>query len=447
MPSLGSRLLRAGLEPPEPRIVTHRDVLTGAELKALAEASVVNAAWTGTQALQFACACDLVRALVLLDGRVSDFVIIPAAADAAWIAGLRAAHGVDKVLDRVPDFAPAMHRSAFSWSAEPVVAPIESRWLLATSGTTGAPKLVPHTLAGLSRTVRPASANEPPPVWGLLFDPARFAGLQVVLQSLLGGGQLVCPDPRAPLGDRLAMLARHGTNHLSASPSLWRRILMAPEARMLALSQITLGGEIADQSLLGRLAAFFPDARVTHIYAATEVGVGFAVTDGLSGFPVQWLDRPPGAVSLRIIDGALWLRPPIAPLATDLACDADGYFRTADMVRLEGDRVVFVGREGGSVNVGGVKVQPEEVENVLRQHPGVAECRVLPRASSLLGAILMAEVVPVIGGAENLARDLRKWCRERLPREAHPATILLRTEIPTTDAGKLARPSLEEIPT
>ena len=157
---------------------------------------------------------------------------------------------------------------------------METKWIMTTSGTTGHPKMVSHTLAGLARTVRPVRPGAPVPVWGLTYEATRFAGLQVVLQAVLGGGTLVLLPLSAPIGDRLAGFAAVDVTHLSATPTLWRRMLMHPASAALSLRQITLGGEIADQALLDTLRTRFPDAQVTHIYASTETGVGFSVRDG-----------------------------------------------------------------------------------------------------------------------------------------------------------------------
>ena len=73
--------------------------------------------------------------------------------------------------------------------------------------------------------------------------------------------------------------------------------------------QITLGGEAVDQDLLDRLHAAFPHARLTHIYASTEMGVCFSVRDGKAGFPADYLSDRSLPCQLRIAsDGELEIR-------------------------------------------------------------------------------------------------------------------------------------------
>ncbi len=321
----------------------------------------------------------------------------------------------------------------------------ETKWIMTTSGTTGRPKMVNHTLARLARTVRPVRPEAPAPVWGLTYEATRFAGLQVVLQAVLGGGTLVAPALSATIGERLACFAAFNVTHLSATPTLWRRILMHPASAALKLSQITLGGEIADQALLNTLRTRFPEAQITHIYASTETGVGFSVRDEREGFPASWLNDAPGGIALKITDDKLWIRLPSATSgylgSEHLTRDANGFVDTQDRVSLRADRVIFLGRETGVVNVGGVKVHPETVERALNASSAVAVSRVIARKNPLSGAILVAEVVPtqVPENPETFKTELIKYCRTCLPPESVPAIVKLTDQLDVNAAGKLSR--------
>ncbi len=89
--------------------------------------------------------------------------------------------------------------------------------------------------------------------------------------------------------------------------------------------------------------------------------------------------------------------------------DADGFVDTGDMVELRGDRYHFVGRRGGIINIGGLKVHPEEIEAVINRHPEVRMSRARSRRSPITGAIVVADVILADGG------DAR--ARERDPRQ------------------------------
>ncbi|SPH24276.1 2-succinylbenzoate--CoA ligase [Defluviimonas aquaemixtae] len=398
---------------------------------------------TACVALSFNDPLLLVRALAALDGQVEAMLLLSGVLDRESTVKLMAQVGCDMLLtDRSElngfdnalgfDLAIAEGRGAAGRT---------TKWLMTTSGTTGLPKVIPHTLQSLARSVyrfAPADA----PTWGLLYDPTRFAGLQVTLQALIGGGRLVIANTHKPLAEQIQELINHGCTHLSATPTLWRRILMVPDHRKLQLKQVTLGGEIADQATLDALRAAFPDARVTHIYASTEAGVGFSVNDGKAGFPAAYLRVAPGGMKLKIVDNILWLRPPHTPPPNSpgIEVDADGFVRSGDLIAAETDRLLFLGRENGLINVGGVKVYPETVENVVKDIPGVALAQVTAKKSPITGTLVVAEVLLEASADPACVKQaILESCRAKLVREAVPAIVRFVQGFETNSAGKLVR--------
>ena len=386
---------------------------------------------------------ELIRAVIALDGTVGTLLLLSSSLDAETIEALVAKVGATTLITDRDGLVAAGSARAFDdavtrGSREKTKT---TQWLMTTSGTTGIPKIIPHTLKSLTRSVyrfQPSDA----PSWGLLYDPTRFAGLQVVLQALIGGGRLIATDTHGTLKEQLGQLASNGVTFLSATPTLWRRILMTPGHRELPLKQVTLGGETADQSTLDALKSAFPEARVTHIYASTEAGVGFSVKDGKAGFPASYLDLAPGGTKLKIVEGCLWLRPATgAPQkSAEVEVDDAGYVRSGDMIEEAGDRLLFLGRESGLINVGGVKFYPETVEDVLNSLEGVALAQVSTKKSPITGTLVVAEVQaePETDQAAVKAAILEA-CREKLVREAVPAVIRFVEGFETNAAGKLVR--------
>lgn len=311
-----------------------------------------------------------------------------------------------------------------------------TRWRLFTSGTTGAPKPVEHTLASLTRTVRlPRSRDQSQRRWGLLYEPTRMAGLQVVVQSLTSADVLLDATSQGALVNRLRWLAEHRVDALSATPTVWRQLLQSGHAGDLQLSQVTLGGEIADQRILDALRSTFPGARVTHVFASTETGAAFAVKDGREGFPRSYLDEAPGGIRLEVRDGILFVHAPDVSGA-----GPDGFVGTGDLVEVSTDRVRFRGRASGLVNVGGVMVSPEQVEAVLRTHPDVSDAVVTARRNAFSGEILVADVVPAAAvDTRRLPATLRAMVAGRLSSVHVPASIKVVPAMSTTTTGKAGR--------
>jgi acyl-coenzyme A synthetase/AMP-(fatty) acid ligase len=325
----------------------------------------------------------------------------------------------------------------------------QTEWLLLTSGTTGAPKIVKHTLGGLIAAIKRGQAPEQPTVWGTFYDIRRYGGLQIFFRAVLGSASLVLSSAAEPTADHLTRLARHGVTHLSGTPSHWRRALMSPAMRAISPRYVRLSGEIADQAVLDSLRAVFPQASVGHAYASTEAGVGFEVNDGREGFPASLIEQMSPGVDMKVEDGSLRIRS-----SRNASCyvgansgalkDEDGYVDTGDMLELRGDRYYFVGRRGGIINVGGLKVHPEEIEAVINRHPDVRMSLVRPKRSPITGAIVVADVVlnsaPPEG--ERLAAvkgEILKLCRDELARHKVPAAISVVPALTMAATGKLAR--------
>ncbi|MGA7807611.1 class I adenylate-forming enzyme family protein [Bradyrhizobium sp.] len=323
-----------------------------------------------------------------------------------------------------------------------------TEWLMLTSGTSGVPKIVSHTLEGLcGAIVADGPPRGPAPVWATFYDIRRYGGLQIFLRAVIGGGSMVLSEPGEPIADHVARLKARGVTHISGTPSHWRKLLMSGSAAGFSPRYVRLSGEIADQAVLDGLKQAFPQASVGHAYASTEAGVGFAVNDGLEGFPAGMIGTNPGGVEMKIVDGSLRIRSrrtAHAYVGREAAAltDADGFVDTGDMVELRGERYYFVGRRGGIINIGGLKVHPEEIEAVINRHPQVRMSRAKSRRSPITGAIVVADVILADGSAERgqqIREEILADCRATLASHKVPAVIRFVPALDVTAAGKLAR--------
>jgi acyl-coenzyme A synthetase/AMP-(fatty) acid ligase len=394
-------------------------------------------------------------ALIELDGVARRLTILPPDAEPSHFPALVAGVDADAVIvDRdTPDGAAFELLTRVSCSADIVaaerfaVATFATEWVLLTSGTTGVPKMVAHTLAGLTAPIVRKPANAPV-VWGTFYDIRRYGGLQIFLRAVLGGASLVLSSAGEPIADHLDRLARHGVTHLSGTPSHWRRALMSPAIREISPRYVRLSGEIADQAVLDSLRKAFPQASVGHAFASTEAGVAFEVNDGLAGFPASYVKEVRDGVAMKVSDGSLCIRSPRTAsgyVGADAALtDKDGFVDTGDILELRGNRYVFSGRRGGIINIGGLKVHPEEIEAVINRHPRVRMSLVRPKASPITGSIVIADVVlesgePGAGDVVDVKGDILKLCRDALPRHKVPAAISFVPALDVAASGKLAR--------
>jgi hypothetical protein len=331
---------------------------------------------------------------------------------------------------------------------------IRTEWVLLTSGTTGAPKMLVHSFASLTAPIGSAPLNNAQGadvVWGTFYDIRRYGGLQIFFRALLGRGSFVLSGTGEPIGEYLVRLGAHGATHVSGTPSHWRRALMSPDARAIAPRYIRLSGEIADQGILNALRSFYPQASVGHAFASTEAGVGFEVDDGLEGFPASMVGAPGDVhdVDIRVDDGSLRIRSArnaIRYVGEEHATltDEEGFVDTGDIVERRGDRYYFLGRRSGLINVGGLKVYPEEVEAAINRHPAVRMSMVRSRRSPLTGSLVAADVVlkQDSGAGSQTAdfeREILQICHDSLAPYKIPATIRFVPALELAAAGKLAR--------
>jgi acyl-coenzyme A synthetase/AMP-(fatty) acid ligase len=237
--------------------------------------------------------------------------------------------------------------------------------------------------------------------------------------------------------------------HLTGTPSHWRWALLAPNTQAISPKYIRLSGEIADQAILDSLREAFPAATIAHAYASTEGGVGFEVNDGLAGFPTSFVGNP-AAVEMKVVDGTLRIRSSrtaMCYLGDDAPAllDTEGFVDSGDVVELCDHRYFFVGRRGGIINIGGLKVHPEEIEAVINRHPAVRMSLVRSRKNPITGAIAVADVVLRSAADDDaeragvLKREIMDACRNCLAQHKVPAAIRFVPSLDVSASGKIAR--------
>jgi acyl-CoA synthetase (AMP-forming)/AMP-acid ligase II len=320
----------------------------------------------------------------------------------------------------------------------------DSEILVLTSGTTGQAKCVRYRWSDLLEQVG-IHAKGDGERWLLAYKLNHFAGLQMLAHVLVNLSTLVLAES-GKVVDAIEAISNFSVTHVSSTPTFWR-FAMAQffgSQDLPALTQITLGSEPVSQELLQDLASLFPAARLVHIYALTEAGSCVSVNDGLAGLPEAILHRPDtAAVQFRIRSGALEVKTRHGMLDY-LKLDAptplgdDGWFVTGDLVKVEAQRIYFIGRRSETINVGGVKVHPLEVENLILNVPGVKLARVFGRNNPVVGQIVAVELVLDEGwGAEEVESSVREICLS-LSRHSRPRSIDIVDTI-TTNNYKLVR--------
>ena len=292
--------------------------------------------------------------------------------------------------------------------------------VVATSGTTGAPKgvvLTHEALAAAAAAVARRLAVDPATDhWLACLPLSHVGGLGVVTRALLTGTHLTVRPAFDPAVDATLV---------SLVPTLLERV---DTSRF----RVVLAGGSADW----RTRA----PNVVHTYGLTETGGG-VVYDGV----------PLDGVEVRADDaGELHVRGPMLLRAyrdgTDPK-DGGGWLPTGDLGQVGDDgRVVVSGRRSELIVTGGENVWPVDVEEVLRAHPAVADVAVTARPDTEWGQRVVAVVVPADPDAPPRLDDLRSWVKQRRPAFCAPREVVLTHRLPRTPAGKVARDRLLAVP-
>jgi len=341
----------------------------------------------------------------------------------------------------------------------------DAAFLLLTSATTDAPKLVPWSRSNVRAAVSQDSrALEMTPAdrFLSLMPLCHASGLYTLLTHLFSGGSVYCSSS-FEIASFLEALQVFRPTSFSAGPAVHRVVLAhaqkAPDFfHRIPLRYVRSAGAPPQLGMLAKLEELL-GAPVLDSYGLTEMVGATRSTPTL---------RKPGSVGkaidgeVAIIDDAGRLQPPetegevvlrgpmlmsgyLDDAAGNHAAFAEnGWFRTGDVGRLDHDGYLFlVGRRKEIINRGGKKISLLEVDNVLAAHPAVAEVAAFAIPHRTLGEDVAAAVV-LRRDVEAPELDLRRFAAERLAPYKVPRKIVFVENIPRTMLGKAKRSALAE---
>lgn len=304
------------------------------------------------------------------------------------------------------------------------------RLSLFTSGTTGIPKMFTHDFTNITRSVRiaPSKQND---VWGFAYNPTHIAGLQVFFQALLNKNSMINIFLQ-DISLIWELINQEGITNISATPTYFR-LLFPTQQSCPTVKRITLGGEKFDPRLAERLQQVFPHAKILNVYASTEAGTVLAAHG--DSFTVKEKDRD----KIRVVNNELWVHWSLLG-ETETLSDELEWYQTGDMVEILKDNPLtfrFISRKNEVINVGGYKVNPVEVEEIINSHPKVKTSTVYAKESSLVGNLLICDVEAVDLSLSEL--ELANFLKSRLQPFKIPRIINIVSKIQTTRTGKIKR--------
>ena len=259
-----------------------------------------------------------------------------------------------------------------------------------------------------------------------------MAGLQVFFQAFENQNTLVNVFMKSR-DEVYRLFSEKQITNVSATPTFYR-LLLPFEQEYPHVQRVTLGGEKSDQHLYDAIRKVFPRAKINNVYASTEAGSLFASNGESFRIPEAIQEK------IKVVDDELLIHRSLLG-RSDSYIFTDDYYHTGDLIEwVDKPNAVFrfKSRKNDLINVGGYKVNPEEVELEIMAIGGVCQANVYGKANSILGEVLCADVV-MAPNVKLSEQDIRKRLSLRLQDFKIPRRIRFVEELSVTRTGKLKR--------
>jgi acyl-CoA synthetase (AMP-forming)/AMP-acid ligase II len=220
---------------------------------------------------------------------------------------------------------------------------------------------------------------------------------------------------------------------LPTSPTFLNLLLLSEaylHYDLSSLKLITYGTEMMPERTLAKISEILPHVTLQQTYGLSEVGILRSKSESPDSL---WVRVGGEGFETKVVDGTLWIKAQSAMLGylnAPSPFDAEGWLNTGDLVEVKGEYIRFLGRTTEIINVGGQKVYPAEVENVLMEIPNVRDVTVSSAPNAITGNMVVARF-NLIEPEDfvSFKKRVREFCRGRLD----PFKIPARMEIVQND--------------
>lgn len=314
--------------------------------------------------------------------------------------------------------------------------------VLFSSGSTGKPKAMVHdldTLISSFETKKPRKLNM---LLFLLFD--HIGGINTLLNILATLSTAIIPRQRNS-DEICALIEKYKVSVLPSNPTFLNLILMSNAHKkydLSSLKMITYGTEAMSESLLARLKATFKKVKFLQTFGTSETGILNTSSKSSGSTYIKLNDA-----EYKIVNGELWIKSKTqilgylnADMSAFEASFEDGWFKTGDLVCLDGEYLKIVGRSKELINIGGKKALPSEIESVIMELENIADCVVYGEKNAITGQSVSCDVVLKSDMAKDeLKKLIRSTCASKLERYKIPSKINVVEKIAFTKRFKKVR--------
>jgi long-chain acyl-CoA synthetase len=297
--------------------------------------------------------------------------------------------------------------------------------VLFSSGSSGKAKGIVHDAGRLLEKFK-ALRHATRMIAFLSFD--HIGGINTLLHVLSNGGTLITVADRQP-ATVCAAIERHGVRILPTSPTFLNLLLLSGALDVFSLSSletVTYGTEVMPEATLARLHAKLPHVKLQQTYGLSEVGILRSKSESSDSL---WVRLGGEGIETRVRNGMLEIRSPsamIGYLNAPSPFTDDGWFMTGDAVEERDGFFRIHGRKSELINVGGEKVFPAEIEDVLLQMDGVVDAAVHGEPHAILGRIVVATVhLSTEEAVPEFRKRMAQFCRPRMQPFKIPQKIIV----------------------
>lgn len=298
-----------------------------------------------------------------------------------------------------------------------------------TSATTGKPTIVFHDISEFIARFKPGVR----PLHSICFyKPDHIAFVDVLLSTIASGGSMVLQEHFNAL-KAFDDIQRFNISHLFASPSFLNLMFSdaADWTKLKSLKQICYGSELLPKTLLAKIKKNLPEVSLKNIYATTQALRPQINHDALDATFYKFGEE---GLHYRIENDELYLRRPASLrylIKNDQVLEAPDWIATGDMVIFNTHGFYkVVGRRSDLINVGGEKILPKHIEDILLELAEVKDVKVYGEPNAILGEIVCADIVSSAHSIPSVLKEkIRSFAVQKLKPEEMPIKINFVTEI------------------
>lgn len=305
--------------------------------------------------------------------------------------------------------------------------------ILFSSGTTGDPKMMFHQYDNLFKILdNPIKKQRTLRILlFLMFD--HIGGINTLLNCLRDGSTIVIPSQRTP--DYIVnLIHKYCVNILPTTPTFLNLMLISDldfEQKLKSLRLISYGTERMPESILIKIKSILPSVKLLQTFGTSETGILKTVSKSSDSLYFKIEDD---RYEYKILENILFIKSNLnvsGYLNTENSkFDNEGWYNTGDIVKIDEDGyLMIVGRINEVINVGGLKVMPNEVESVLLQHNGIVDCLVFGQFNPITGQMVAVKIVLnkkyfIDLSESEIKQNIKSHCKLKLDKFKIPAKII-----------------------